>query len=426
MKLQSVHLDGFRNVDNVRIDFDGPMTALVSANSYGKSNLMLGIAFAFEFISVPTEYRLRMMGNKSFVPINRALDRRNFCFELEALDTSDEAPCLVRYGYEFSWRENREDRAILREWLEVKEKGEHKKFNRLIRREGESLYKASPTGRCTTAISVKPFELVLNRLQQTQNLYYKALLDRLVELKAHFETHLDARQFYEQFPFVFKGEEEFSLESLSSIPRVVYALLQKHPDRYELLIDAFKLLFPSVQTMDVREVDFGNLHDFKISEDAPFKVTNKAYSLFVQDVNLNQPIDFSRLSDGAKRIFLMLTCVIVADIRRTQLLEFEEPENCIHPGLLQRYLRVLAQLAGDVRILVASHSPLLVQYLNPTDIYVGQPNREGVAQFRKIAARSQKLLMKDAGAEGASVGEYLFDLLSGSDDSIEILKNYLG
>lgn len=425
MKLLSVKVDGFRNVDNGQIQFDGPMTALVSTNSYGKSNLMQGIAFAIEFLSMPSDLRLKAMGQKSFVPINRTLANRNFYFEVSAIDANDEKACEVRYGYEFAWKEKSEERAILREWLEVRESGDHKRFNRLIWREGRGLYKSSPTGRCTTVINVQPCELVLNRLQLMDRLYYKPLLERLAGLRVHFEEHLDAGEFYERLPFVFKGEEEFGLDTIMNIPRTVHLLQQRHPEKYALLIDAFVQLFPSVQAMDVREVDLGKLHDFKISEDAPFRVASKVYSLFVQDVNLNQPIDFSRLSDGAKRIFLMLTCVVMADIRGTHLLEFEEPENCIHPGLLQRYLRVLAQLAGDVRIVLASHSPLLIQYLNPTDIYVGAPNQKGIAQFKRIAVKSQKGLLKDAVAEGVSVGEYLFDLLSGSDDSVEILQNYL-
>lgn len=71
--------------------------------------------------------------------------------------------------------------------------------------------------------------------------------------------------------------------------------------------------------------------------------------------NLNQPLNFESLSDGAKRVFLMLTYTILARINGYHLIAFEEPENSIHSSLLQSYLSVLSQLAGDCRIIVASH-----------------------------------------------------------------------
>ena len=90
--------------------------------------------------------------------------------------------------------------------------------------------------------------------------------------------------------------------------------------------------------IDVKEFDIGKNHAVSFSYDAPYTVTNKVYSMYVKDKNINQPLDFKWLSDGAKRIFLMLTYAIVADINNLALIAFEEPENSIHPALLQNYL----------------------------------------------------------------------------------------
>lgn len=43
MKLKQIMLDGYRNMDSTTISFYSPITALVSPNSYGKSNLFSGI-----------------------------------------------------------------------------------------------------------------------------------------------------------------------------------------------------------------------------------------------------------------------------------------------------------------------------------------------------------------------------------------------
>ena len=57
---------------------------------------------------------------------------------------------------------------------------------------------------------------------------------------------------------------------------------------------------------------------------------------------------------GMKQLTVFSASADHADIEGITLIEFEEPENSIHPGLLQSYLTVLSQLAGECRIVVAS------------------------------------------------------------------------
>ena len=217
----------------------------------------------------------------------------------------------------------------------------------------------------------------------------------------------------------------FDLDQIDSIPRMVYELRQKYPEKYEILTDAFCQLFPNIQGIDVREVDFWKLHDIKLAENLPFTMKHKIYSMYVTDVNLNQPLNVGVLSDGARRVFLMLTTAIIADTEGLSLIEIEEPENSIHPGLLQNYLNVLSQLAGNCRILMASHSPYIVEYVNPEDIYIGRPDNDGLARFSKIKNSKVRELLEDSRKSDESAGDYIFDLLSGSDDDIGILLGYL-
>lgn len=49
MKIQSVLVDGFKNLSNVRIDFS-KITVLVALNNFGKSNVLGAIDFGLKFI----------------------------------------------------------------------------------------------------------------------------------------------------------------------------------------------------------------------------------------------------------------------------------------------------------------------------------------------------------------------------------------
>ena len=131
------------------------------------------------------------------------------------------------------------------------------------------------------------------------------------------------------------------------------------------------------------------------------------------------------LSDGTKRLFTLLLYAVMANRAELSVIAIEEPENSIHPALLQDFLNILSQLAGNCKILLASHSPYILQYVNTENIYIGRPNQYGLANFSKISAKKQKNLMREVRKEGCDVGSYIFDLLSGSNNDTELLNNYL-
>ena len=115
----------------------------------------------------------------------------------------------------------------------------------------------------------------------------------------------------------------------------------------------------------------------------------------------------------------------MADINGLSLIAIEEPENSIHPSLLQSFLRVISQFAGDCRVIITSHSPYVLQYLELKDIYLGLPNTCGVATFSRVNKSMQKTLINDASSIDISVGDYIFSLLSGSDDDLDELSSFL-
>ena len=425
MKLLSVKIEGFRNIESDSVVFGDGITSLVSTNSYGKSNLMKAIEFAVEYIKADDELKDSMMSWPFGIPFNRYVESKNFIADFLFSTEIDSANYTVNYGYEFIWIKNKGGKKIIGEWLNIREEGKSQKFTKLISRTEKAYYKSSLTGRCSSVVKVDDNELVVNRLLFEEGLFYHGLIKKLNHVNVHLEQHLDASSLYLKDPIIWKNQDEFDLSSISNVPRTIYRLKKLYPDKYSILKSAFVQLFPNITEIDVKEIDIGEQHDIKISRNAPYTITNKVYSLFVQDRNLNQPLDFTSLSDGAKRVFMMLTCAIIADIEGIALIEFEEPENSIHPGLLQSYLTVLAQLANNCRIVVASHSPYILQYVNTANIYIGKPNDRGIADFARIDHKRINQLMKDADSDGSSIGDYIFELLSGGEDEIEILIHYL-
>ena len=63
--------------------------------------------------------------------------------------------------------------------------------------------------------------------------------------------------------------------------------------------------------------------------------------------------------------------------------------------------------------------------MKPEKIYIGLPNKDGVAEFRRISKGKVKLLLSKAREMEISVGEYIFEMLSGDLDDYQILESFL-
>lgn len=428
MVINKTRISGFRNIVDIQLNLE-KITALVGPNSFGKSNVMEAISFGFDFIKEPNvSNKDKMMMWKRGIPLLKINAMQNFSFDIELSLNSKNKKYFIHYGYEFAWGISRNSGKILKEYLRIKEKADHQKYQYFINREnGKAKYKSSETGRCSKIIKIEDNALVINKIMAFDDLFYLDIIKQINEFDYYIERHLDPSSSYSIDPFIMKGFNDLDVNDIQNIPRTIYHLKKQYPNKYELLENSFKQLFPNILEIDIKEFKINSEHhkSVKTSEDIPFVFSDRVYIMNVIDDNLVQPISFERMSDGAKRVFLMLTYAIIADIRGFSLISIEEPENSIHPALLQNYLDVLLQLVCNCKVLISSHSPYILQYLNPHDIYVGIPCKQGKACFKRISGSKVNLLIKDATEFNNSTGEYIFNLLSNEEEELEILEGYL-
>ena len=114
MKIQAVTIGGFKNISCTRLSF-GNITALVSLNNFGKSNVLTAIDFGLDFLNETISNKRDMMANMDLIPLNKNMFGQNFRFELDLLTTigtSVSEEYQVIYGFEFCWKTN-EDRVKL-------------------------------------------------------------------------------------------------------------------------------------------------------------------------------------------------------------------------------------------------------------------------------------------------------------------------
>lgn len=430
MNLKRIRVNGYCNIKNTSINLN-QLSSILSLNNYGKSNLFTSIVFGLSFIQQHPRIKQTMMNDNKSRPCLKDNVDDLFSFEIECLETTINSQANIIYSYSFEWPsyKNGYKGRIVSECLKIKNCSQS--ATTYIKRENDSaFYKSSKTGRCSTKIQISESDLVLNKLLAYDDLFYQTTIKQLHNINVYIDRHFDSSYGY---GITFMSEQELTdltLKPELNIPKTLYRIKESHNDKYQLLINSFISLFPSIKNIYVEEISNKNfLQKTKkqTNDDKTIPFSDKYYLLFVEDKNLATSINFSQMSDGAQRVLLLLTFVVLAQINNYDLICIEEPENSIHPGLLKKFLFTVTELAENTKLLFSSHSPYLINYLNPENIYLGITNDYGLAILKKLksSTNAKKRLMKDLIVSNMGLGDYLFDLMSGSDDDIEELLSYV-
>lgn len=441
MKIKTISVGGFKNLERSTIQLDN-ITAIISPNNYGKSNLLEAIDFGVDFLSANSKDRKNMMRWIRGIPINKAVENDEFFFEVELEDESLGEYRFVRYGYTFRWfRDDGLGQQITNEWLETRPNESVRYMTFLKRSEGK--YRKEKETNSFRRINLEDSQLAIDVLAAMEDIAIQPVVRSIAKIDYHICSSLDLGDRFQAAPieYIDNNDDGSVVFDDKDVPRALFQLREQYPGKYALFLEAVYSLFPeftdvSIQsyTLNVETLDLVVSTDVEglmpttpeeASKDIPFKIRDELYRVIITNKNLNQTINISMMSTGTKRIFWLLANVFIASARGMSVVGVEELETSIHPRLLKGLLEILDEVLDNTSLIISSHSPFLVQYIKAEKIYVGVPNNTGTAEFRKTKSTKTKTLIKTARDNGMAVGEYLFELMAGDQDSIDTLSFYL-
>jgi energy-coupling factor transporter ATP-binding protein EcfA2 len=106
----------------------------------------------------------------------------------------------------------------------------------------------------------------------------------------------------------------------------------------------------------------------------------------------------SNVSDGTLRIIALATALYGG----TRVVLVEEPENCVHPGLLEALVDAMRN--APPQVIVTTHSPYLLDHVEPEEVYVvGRTGLE--TRVRKLSETREAEAVKRFLREGGTLGE---------------------
>jgi predicted ATPase len=150
-----------------------------------------------------------------------------------------------------------------------------------------------------------------------------------------------------------------------NLPNVLYYLHTRHPEALAKITAQMRRWVPALAGI------------------VPEITSDERLLLRFKDAPFEKPLPAQYMSDGTMRLAALLTLLYEPDA--TGLLGIEEPENELHPQLLAYLAEELIAATDTRQLLVATHSPALLNALEPEQVWVLHRGADGYTQATRTA-----------------------------------------
>lgn len=415
MKITYFEIDGFKNIANAHIDLTD-ITTLMALNSKGKSNLLKGILFGLLLVSNTPNNRNAFYHsyNPLSKPLVNAYKNKNYRFEVCGTTLLENEDITFFYSFELEW--DQKVPTIVNENLKVQYSDSQRPVTFYLRNGNKAQYKSTKNRGADNDINeVNPYDM-FNNLLIGKKLFYESLIKELSNIRYAIDRHFDNSQTYNAVSLFQDDEFSFCGNKPENTPQNLFLLKTGYPQYFKRIINAMMILFPDVVEIDVK----------KVNTDTNVIGIQNYYLLYAKQKHIDSYINCSEMSDGFKRILNNLIFLSISEIKGFQVVALEEPENSINPTVLGKYIQIIAEFTDSFNIILTSHSPFLLQYIDLRKIYIGLENQDGNIVFKKIKPTYIRRVTERSEKLDVTTGTYIFDILSDEERfDQEILKDAL-
>jgi len=194
----------------------------------------------------------------------------------------------------------------------------------------------------------------------------------------NFKQRIEKWRFYNFVPFEMRGTfpptRTFDLgEKGDQMARTLHSMLSAYRGSFTEIEETLKSAIREMEELQ-----------------SPLTVDGKTY-IAIKEKHFERPFDFYQVSDGTLRFLAHLLVLFLPNSEIPSLACFEEPENFVHPRLLQLLADILRK--AKTQIIITTHSPYFVDFVDPEDLIViekkegrtlpKRPDRKEIDEFLK-------------------------------------------
>ena len=112
-----------------------------------------------------------------------------------------------------------------------------------------------------------------------------------------------------------------------------------------------------------------------------FKTFGSRLYMFLGERNMRNNIGIRFISDGTLRYILMMS--ILMNPHTGKLIGMDEPEGRLHPDMINSLAEMLKSAATRSQVIVATHSPLLLNLFDIEDVLVFEKDKDNCSVVKQ-------------------------------------------
>ncbi len=383
--LHRLHIQNFLSLRDVEVEL-GDLTVLVGPHAAGKSNLLKVFEFLGETARTDLVPAVNRFGGVDALLFRGKRRKAVFSIELHAE--------VTRYAHgsaldEYRLQVRPRGSVIMGPLLEREESFRFKRTRGAGRRITLKGGRLAVLGDDDASLYESDLQLesvglsVLRKLgKQVQADQWQELASLFLELRIFDPDVSVARLPVERDPSPVLASDA------SNLAAFLEWLSEEHADTFDVLVDDLRTIVPSVEALEFR----------------PVGGSTEAVALGLRERHLSGITDLAHASYGTVRALALLA--MLHDPNPPRLTLVEEIDHGLHPWALDRIVERLRSATRRTQLLLATHSPALVNRLRPEEIIVCERDpKTGASLIPAIdAARVRELVAEDE----LSLGELWF------------------
>ena len=359
MPINQITIKNYKSLQNLTLNLN-PFMVFIGPNNAGKSNIFDCLRFLSDFVK--NEGAARQRGGFEQIVFNGDISQE-ISLELHGSIKVKDKERHYRYVIELEgdrWGNCFNKREVFKLWEDSKQT-----LLEFPKEKGMAIA-FDETGKQTGSIGAGIDRSYLSSFSDED--HYPIL--------GHFSKEVQNWAFFNLLPPLMRAslpvQRELQLQSSGeNLPVVLHVLQTEYPKRFKEIEDILKSALPEVEEL------------------ATGLTAHEAVQTYIRirEKGLKTSIPAWGMSDGTLRLLGHLATLYLP--QPPPLVCFEEPENYVHPRLLELIVDLLKYPYSETQVLVTTHSPYLIDRLEPEDLMIvekkeGKTEVKGVDDIKEI------------------------------------------
>ena len=417
MKLKSFKIQSYKSCINTEIPINDGLTCLIGVNGSGKTNILNGI-----LLLNPT-FNFVFTGNKNIPNMEKCN------IELEVKDESDknlntkgkinyrsdENNIDFKANYQFQW--NFKEFIHFKDWFDFP----FESFNGFNLKTDFKLYNESVDGNTENQNSISLHFNYGGSLFNIPKELNRESISTIIEKISLLYNFFSNINYYSASEFSDPSKSPVSIEFEESRKPSRNTVNNSHE---KFIIDLYELSFKNdtdyksylnlvnksgiglIDNITFTEVPLPS-QSYEVKSVENIKIKNGNRKLIVPNFQIDgYNLSPNQLSEGTFRTLALIFYILNDD---SKLLLIEEPEVCVHHGLLSSIIELIKSQSKHKQIIISTHSDFVLDQLEPENIVlVKRDDKKGTTSqsLTKSMSKNDYKALRNYLNETGNLGEY--------------------